>query len=100
MQQDMNIDASADMESVTIRPAEQSGSVVDFGVRKLFKALVMIHDVRGAPVPSGNTFCVVGRDTQPVEQDGTAFIPNCGRLSKKGDSCHVVTEPSPPLQGK
>jgi outer membrane usher protein len=72
---DFPLDVSADMESVTIRPAEQSGSVVDFGIRRLSAALVMIHDVRGVPIPLGSTVRVDGRDPQPVGQDGAAFIP-------------------------
>jgi outer membrane usher protein len=72
---DFPLDVSADMETVTIRPTEQSGSVVDFGVRKLSAALVRIHDVRGVPIPMGSTVRVDGRDPQPVGQDGAAFIP-------------------------
>ncbi|WP_353209674.1 fimbria/pilus outer membrane usher protein [Sphingorhabdus sp.] len=72
---DFPLDVSADMESVTIRPAEQSGSVVDFGVRRLSAALVMIHDVGGVPIALGSTVRVDGRDPQPVGQDGAAFIP-------------------------
>lgn len=94
------MDASADMESVTIRPAEQSGSVVDFRVRKPSAALVMIHDVRRAPVPLARTVRVDGRDTQPVGRDGASFSGNCQRISKKRDGCLVATEPSLPSQGE
>jgi outer membrane usher protein len=72
---DFPLDISADMESVNIRPAEQSGSVVDFGVRKLLAALVIIHDAAGSPIPVGSTVRVNGQDAQPVGQDGAAFIP-------------------------
>lgn len=72
---ELPLDVGADMESVIIRPAENSGSVIDFGVRRLAAALVTIHDVSGDPIPVGSTVRVNEQDPQPVGQDGAAFIP-------------------------
>lgn len=72
---DLPLDVGADLESVTIRPTEQSGSVIDFGVRRLSAALVTIHDASGSPIPIGSTVRVNDQSTQPVGQDGAAFLP-------------------------
>jgi outer membrane usher protein len=77
----LSLDATrlpADIEvgrtSVLVRPADRSGVMVDFGVRRVAAALLTLHDRMGQPLPLGSVVKVEGAQPEPVGYGGEAYV--------------------------
>lgn len=71
---DLPLDIAVETPSFTVRPTEQSGSVVDFGVQHISAALITLHNAMGEPVPLGSIIRNGETGPFPVGQDGAAFV--------------------------
>ncbi|CAN7650353.1 fimbria/pilus outer membrane usher protein [Phenylobacterium sp. LjRoot225] len=60
--------------SVLVRPADRSGVMVDFRVRKVAAALLTLQDRAGHPLPLGSVARVDGAQPEPVGYDGAAYV--------------------------
>jgi outer membrane usher protein len=78
-----------------VRPADRSGVLVDFGVRRAHAALVSLVDGLGKALPLGSVASVEGEEDQPVGHDGAAYMTGLkprNRLSvalPDGSNCTV-----------
>ena len=99
----LSLDATslpADIEvgqtSVLARPADRSGVMVDFRVRRVAAALLTLHDRTGQPLPLGSVVKVDGAEAQPVGYDGQAYVTGLKPTNhvtvvlKDGTTCRVV----------
>ncbi|WP_038896562.1 FimD/PapC C-terminal domain-containing protein, partial [Xanthomonas vasicola] len=63
-----------------LTPRQQSGVAVHFGITRVRAAIVVLHDVQGAPLPVGS---VVQRDGSServvVGYDGETYLDNLQR---------------------
>ncbi|RCX31308.1 outer membrane usher protein [Thioalbus denitrificans] len=61
---------------VTAVPADRSGVTVDFGLRRVRAALLILHDGHGAPIPLGSRVLLDGAGGEPalVGYDGQAYL--------------------------
>jgi len=97
------LDASklpADIEvgrtAVLVRPADRSGVMVDFRVRKVAAALLTLQDRRGHPLPLGSVAKVDGAEPEPVGYEGEAYVTGLKPKNRvnvvlpDGTTCGVV----------
>jgi len=67
-------DIEVDRSRAIVRPADRSGVVVDFGIRRINAALLTLHDKDGKAIPVGSTAQAEGGAQQPVGFDGLAYL--------------------------
>jgi outer membrane usher protein len=88
-------DIDVGQTSVTVRPPDRSGVVVDFRVRKVASALMTLVDLDGQPVPIGSTAKVDGAKDQPVGYEGQVYVTGLKPTNRvmvvlpDGKSCFV-----------
>jgi len=104
----LSLDATglpADIEvgrtAVLVRPADRSGVMVDFGVRRVAAALLTLHDRTGQPLPLGAVVKVEGAQAEPVGYDGEAYVTGlkpknrANVVFRDGTTCRVVFDFKP-----
>lgn len=63
-----------DDRSIAAVPAQRAGVRVDFGVREVHAALLILHDAAGEPLPLGSTVLHGGETAATVGHDGQAYM--------------------------
>ncbi|HTR57094.1 MAG TPA: fimbria/pilus outer membrane usher protein [Casimicrobiaceae bacterium] len=108
-QNDLPLDAEVDKLKIEVVPYYRSGLLLDFPVRRAHGGTLHITLDDGAPMPSGATVRIAGRDEEfPVALQGEAYLTgleqhNRLRASWKGRSCEfdadlpVSADPIPDL---
>ncbi|CAN7344118.1 fimbria/pilus outer membrane usher protein [Phenylobacterium sp. LjRoot225] len=86
---------------VLVRPADRSGVMVDFHVRKVAAALLTLQDRAGHPLPLGSVARVDGAEPEPVGYDGAAYVTGLQPKNRMkvvlpdGATCGVVFDYKP-----
>jgi outer membrane usher protein len=94
-------DIEVGQTSILVRPADRSGVMVDFHVRKVNAALLTLHDRAGHPLPLGSVAMVSGAKDAPVGYDGAAYVTGLKPtnhmkvLLPDGTTCGVVFDYKP-----
>jgi outer membrane usher protein len=94
-------DIDVGQTSVLVRPADRSGTVVDFHIRKVHSALLTLLDAGGKPIPIGSVAKVSGAEDQPVGYDGQAYVTGLQPTNRvlvtlpNGTSCTVQFDYKP-----
>jgi outer membrane usher protein len=94
-------DIDVGQTSVTVRPPDRSGVVVDFAIQKAHAALLTLLDSGGKPIPIGSVAKVAGAPDQPVGYDGQAYVTGLQPSNRvqvvlpSGTSCTVQFDYKP-----
>ncbi|SFK67992.1 fimbria/pilus outer membrane usher protein [Caulobacter sp. UNC279MFTsu5.1] len=86
---------------VLVRPADRSGVMVDFGVRRVAAALLTLHDRTDQPLPLGSVVKVEGAQAEPVGYDGEAYVTGLKPKNRvnvvlqDGTTCSLVFDYAP-----
>lgn len=67
-------DVEADHSEMFVRPQSNSGTVVDFGLRRSMAALVKLHDASGKPLPLGAAVKLSTGIDAVVGNDGNVYL--------------------------
>ena len=62
--------------STIVRPRDGSGVIVDFAVKKVHAAVIILHDRNGRPIALGSLVTVDGAPDQTVGYDGEIYLEN------------------------
>jgi len=70
-------DVRVDTVSVIAAPRDRAGAVVDFGLRRMRAAVLVLHDAQGRPIALGSRARIEGQTAEtPVGFDGEVYLEN------------------------
>jgi outer membrane usher protein len=94
-------DISVGQTAVLVRPADRSGVIVDFHIKKMRAALLKLTDGHGQPIPLGSVAKIEGAEDQPVGYDGEAYVTGLRPTNRmevvvpRGSTCVVEFDYKP-----